>query len=86
MRTIQGKLTLAFLVVILVCFLPTSIGAAFIIQKYQERDALESLATIGEPVAMFLATHPSRRRKCFRRSRIRDRVHPVGRAGRASSS
>jgi len=58
MRTIQGKLTLAFLVVILVCFLPTSIGAAFIIQKYQERDALESLATIGEPVAMFLATHP----------------------------
>ena len=58
MRTIQGKLTLAFLVVILVCFLPTSIGAAFIIEKYQERDALESLATIGEPVAMFLATHP----------------------------
>lgn len=56
MRMIQGKLTLAFLVVILVCLLPTSLGAAIIIQKYQERDALDSLAAIGEPVAGLLAT------------------------------
>lgn len=56
MRMIQGKLTLAFLVVILVCLLPTSLGAAVIIQRYQERDALDSLAAIGEPVAGLLAT------------------------------
>jgi signal transduction histidine kinase len=51
MRTIRGKLTLAFLLIIAVCLIPTSAAAAYIIRYYQRQDALERLATYGQTVA-----------------------------------
>ena len=51
MRTIRGKLVLAFLLVILVCLIPTSVAAAYVIRYYQRQDALENLASYGETVA-----------------------------------
>ena len=51
MRTIRGKLTLAFLVIIAVCLIPTSAGAAYVIRYYQRQDALERLSSYGQTIA-----------------------------------
>jgi signal transduction histidine kinase len=51
MRTIRGKLTLAFLLIIAVCLIPTSAAATYVIRYYQQQDALERLATYGQTVA-----------------------------------
>lgn len=51
MRTIRGKLTIAFLVIIAVCLIPTSAAAAYVIRYYQRQDALERLASYGQTVA-----------------------------------
>src|SRR4051812_37748826 len=51
MRTIRGKLVLAFLLVITVCLVPTSAAAAYVIRNYQRQDALERLSNFGETVA-----------------------------------
>jgi signal transduction histidine kinase len=51
MHTIRGKLTLAFLLIITVCLIPTSAAATYVIRYYQRQDALERLATYGQTVA-----------------------------------
>lgn len=51
MRTIRGKLSLAFLLVIAVCLIPTSAAAAYVIRYYQRQDAIERLSTFGQTVA-----------------------------------
>ena len=51
MRTIRGKLTLAFLLIIAVCLIPTSAAATYVIRYYQRQDALERLGTYGQTVA-----------------------------------
>ena len=51
MRTIRGKLTLAFLLIIAVCLIPTSAAATYVIRYYQQQDALERLATYGQTIA-----------------------------------
>ncbi|MGI8857304.1 MAG: sensor histidine kinase [Thermomicrobiales bacterium] len=51
MRTIRGKLTLAFLLIIAVCLIPTSAAATYVIRYYQRQDALERLASYGQTVA-----------------------------------
>jgi signal transduction histidine kinase len=51
MRTIRGKLTLAFLLIIAVCLIPTSAAATYVIRYYQRQDALARLATYGQTVA-----------------------------------
>ena len=51
MRTIRGKLTLAFLLIIIVCLVPTSTAAAYVIRRYQRQDALERLTSFGQTVA-----------------------------------
>src|SRR4051794_9594770 len=51
MRTIRGKLTLGFLLVIAVCLIPTSVAATYVIRYYQRQDALERLSSYGQTVA-----------------------------------
>ena len=51
MRTIRAKLTLAFLLIIVVCLVPTSAAAAYVIRYYQRQDALERLSSYGQTVA-----------------------------------
>lgn len=58
MRTIRGKLTLAFLVIIAVCLIPTSAAAAYVIRNYQRQDALERLASYGQTVAGAVLARP----------------------------
>ncbi len=58
MRTIQAKLTLAFLVVIVVCLLPTSVASGLLIRGSQQRDTLDILETVGRPIAAALAFRP----------------------------
>lgn len=50
MRTIRAKLILAFLAVIVVCLVPTSLAAGKVIRDYQRQDALERLAILGQTV------------------------------------
>lgn len=58
MRTIRGKLTLAFLVVIAVCLVPTSAAAGYVIRNYQRADALERLASYGQTVTEAVGARP----------------------------
>src|SRR6476646_7064873 len=58
MRTIRGKLTLAFLLVIVVCLLPTSVAAAYVIRNYQRAEALDRLSSYGQTVAEAVGTRP----------------------------
>lgn len=58
MRTIRGKLTLAFLVIIAVCLIPTSAAAAYVIRGYQRQDALERLSSYGQTVAGAAVARP----------------------------
>src|SRR5947209_2939348 len=51
MRTIRAKIILAFLVVIVVCRLPTSLAAGYVLRHYQRQDALERLSPLGQTVA-----------------------------------
>ncbi len=51
MRTIRGKLSLAFLLIIAVCLIPTSGAAAYVIRYYQRQDAIERLSSFGQTVA-----------------------------------
>jgi len=51
MRTIRGKLSLAFLLIIAVCLIPTSAAAAYVIRYYQRQDAIERLSSFGQTVA-----------------------------------
>lgn len=51
MRTIRGKLSLAFLLIIAVCLIPTSAAAAYVIRNYQRQDAIERLSSFGQTVA-----------------------------------
>lgn len=51
MHTIRGKLSLAFLLIIAVCLIPTSAAAAYVIRYYQRQDAIERLASFGQTVA-----------------------------------
>lgn len=51
MRTIRAKIILAFLVVIIVCLVPTSLAANYVIRHYQRQDALERLSSLGQTVA-----------------------------------
>lgn len=58
MHSIRLKLTLAFLVVILVCLVPTSLASAVIIGRYQQQESIDRLATIGQGTTAALATRP----------------------------
>ncbi len=51
MHTIRGKLSLAFLVIIAVCLIPTSAATAYVIRNYQQQDAIERLSSFGQTVA-----------------------------------
>ena len=51
MYTIRGKLSLAFLLIIAVCLVPTSAAAAYVIRYYQQQDAIERLSSFGQTVA-----------------------------------
>jgi len=51
MYTIRGKLSLAFLLIIAVCLIPTSAAAAYVIRYYQQQDAIERLSSFGQTVA-----------------------------------
>jgi len=51
MHTIRGKLSLAFLLIIAVCLIPTSVAAAYVIRYYQRQDAIERLSSFGQTVA-----------------------------------
>jgi len=51
MHTIRGKLSLAFLLIIAVCLIPTSAAAAYVIRYYQQQDAIERLSSFGQTVA-----------------------------------
>ncbi len=51
MHTIRGKLSLAFLLIIAVCLIPTSAAAAYVIRYYQRQDAIERLSSFGQTVA-----------------------------------
>lgn len=51
MHTIRGKLSLAFLLIIAVCLIPTSAAAAYVIRNYQQQDAIERLSSFGQTVA-----------------------------------
>lgn len=54
MRTLQGKLILAFLLVIGLCLVPTSAVAAVIVRNYQGQEELDHLARIGAPITAAL--------------------------------
>ncbi len=51
MRTIRGKLTLGFLLIIAVCLVPTSVATTYVLRYYQRQDALEQLSAFGQTVA-----------------------------------
>ncbi|MCA1669755.1 MAG: hypothetical protein LC793_20660 [Thermomicrobia bacterium] len=51
MRTIRGKMSLAFLLIIAVCLIPTSAAAAYVIRYYQRQDAIARLSAFGQTVA-----------------------------------
>ncbi|MHB8644156.1 MAG: sensor histidine kinase [Thermomicrobiales bacterium] len=58
MRTIRGKLSLAFLLIIAVCLIPTSGAAAYVIRYYQRQDAIERLSSFGQTVAGAAVARP----------------------------
>jgi signal transduction histidine kinase len=58
MHTIRGKLSLAFLLIIAVCLIPTSAAAAYVIRYYQRQDAIERLASFGQTVAGAASARP----------------------------
>jgi signal transduction histidine kinase len=58
MRTIRAKIILAFLAVIVVCLVPTSLAAGYVIRHYQQRDALERLSSLGQTVAGAMLGRP----------------------------
>jgi signal transduction histidine kinase len=51
MHTIRAKLSLAFLLIIAVCLIPTIAAAAYVIRYYQRQDAIERLSSFGQTVA-----------------------------------
>ncbi len=58
MQSIRAKFILAFLLVIVVCLLPTSIASAFVLRKYQQRDALDGLENVAQSATVALASRP----------------------------
>ena len=51
MHTIRAKLSLAFLLIIAVCLIPTIAAAAYVIRYYQRQDGIERLTSFGQTVA-----------------------------------